>query len=84
MRQKGLGFAKSVEPVDQEMEKFGAESDQMKDLGKLLFGNNRDESWAEALLSEDDEAAAREDQQSDSGALGWIIHEEDCSDEDDD
>ncbi|NJR43790.1 MAG: hypothetical protein HC767_15175 [Akkermansiaceae bacterium] len=72
--------------MDQEMEKLGKESDHMKNLGKLLFGYNRDEGWVEALLSEEDDAAAKEDLDSDAGALGWRIYdpEEGLSDDDDD
>jgi hypothetical protein len=86
LRQMRGGATKGAsEPVDQEMEKLAAESDHMKSLGKLLFGYNRDEGWVEALLSEDDEAATREDMDSDAGAPGWRIYdpEEGLSDEDD-
>ena len=87
MRQRRGGATKgAITPVDKEMEKLGAESDHMKRLGDLLFGYNRDEGWVEALLSEDDDAAAREDLDSDYGALGWKIYdpEDEVSDEEDD
>lgn len=70
--------------VDKEVEKLGAESDNMRDLGRLLFGCNRDEAWVEALLSEDDDAVIRDD--FDCDAPGWRVYddEDEDSDEDDD
>ena len=78
---KGAVSQNTVTPVDTEMDKLGAESDHMQKLGDLLFGYNRDERWVEALLSEDDEAAAREDFDSEAG---WTIYDNDSDEESED